>query len=598
MRAWLVTGLNAPLGLAALALIAVTGLFASAYDMRVLTVAGVYALLVLGYQFVFGHAGGLSLAQGAFFGLGAYITGILGSQLGWGFAATFPLSIVLPAALAAVVAMPALRLQSHYFALATLAFSQLVLLVAVNWESVTGGANGLPGVPGVELFGWRIGRGAPLLVFVWAWVAVGAVLAWRIMSGLYGRGFALMRAAPVAAGTLGINGAQLRFTGLVLSAAYAGAAGALQAHTVRVVSPEVLGFAIMVTCLAMTVIGGRTRIAGAIAGALLLIHMQEWFRGLEQYYLIAYGVGLLTAIVFAPAGLIDAAERLYARVLPTAAKPVAHRAPPPAEPRPGRAAGAVLRIDDLDKAYGGVQALAGVSLAVDTGEIVGLIGANGSGKTTLANLVSGLDRSDAGRIVLAGHDITGLPAHRIARLGLARSFQTPDLPAEMTLLDAVASARLAIEGAGLVQAVRDTGEAALARARAHSAALLDRFALAEMAHERCAAQPHGVRRRLEVARACATEPRLLVLDEPAAGLTAAEAAALAEQLRRLAADGLALLIIEHDTDFLLPLADRLACLDGGRLIASGATAAVAKDPAVAAAYFGMLPAAAPMSAAK
>ena len=162
----------------------------------------------------------------------------------------------------------------------------------------------------------------------------------------------------------------------------------------------------------------------------------------------------------------------------------------------------------------------------------------------------------------------------------------------MTVLDAVASARLAIEGAGLVQAVRDTREAALARARAHAAVLLDRFALAAIADEDCAAQPHGVRRRLEVARACATEPRLLVLDEPAAGLTAAEAAALAAQLRRLAADGLALLVIEHDTDFLLPLADRLACLDGGRLIASGATAAVAKDPAVVAAYFGMLPAAA------
>ena len=587
MKSWLATGLNAPLTLAGLAVIGVTGVFASAYDMRVLTVAGIYALLVLGYQFVFGHAGGLSLAQGAFFGLGAYVTGILGSQLGWGFAVTFPASIVVPALLAAIVAVPVLRLRSHYFALATLAFSQLVLLVAVNWESVTGGANGMAGVPGIELFGWRVGRGAPLLVFVWAWVAIGALLAWRVTRGLYGHGFALVRAAPMAAATLGVDGGRLRFTALVLSAAYAGAAGALQAHAVRVVSPAVLGFAIMVTCLTMTVVGGRTRIAGAIIGALLLIHMQEWFRGLEQYYLIAYGAALLATIIFAPAGLVGAAEQLRARLFAPLPTPGAV-APPPNGPPPVAPPGgpAVLRIGGLSKAYGGVQALAGVSLAIDAGEIVGLIGANGSGKTTLANLVSGLDRPDAGRIALAGHATSGLAAHRIARLGLARTFQTPDLPPDMTLVDAVAGGCLAATGAGLWQALGG-GDIGLAQARAEARGLLDRFGLAARADERCAAQPHGVRRLVEVARALATTPRLLILDEPAAGLTDTEAAALAGQLRQLADAGLALLVIEHDTDFLLPLADRLVCLDSGRLIASGVPADVAGDPAVVTAYFGL-----------
>ncbi|MFQ5972500.1 MAG: branched-chain amino acid ABC transporter permease, partial [Alphaproteobacteria bacterium] len=279
-RAWLGHGLNAPLLLAGVAIVVYAAFFASLYDMRVLTLAGVYAILVLGYQFVFGHAGALSLAQGAFFGLGAYATGILGSLWGVGFQLTFPFSILVPGVVAALIAAPVLRLESHYFALATLAFSQAVLLLAVNWESVTGGANGLPGVPGVRLFGEGIGAGAPLLLFVWVWVALGAVIARRAMRGLYGQSFAVMRAAPLAAGTLGIDTGMLRYTAFVLSALYAGGAGALYVHTIRVVSPEVLGFGVMVICLTMTVVGGRTTVAGALVGALLLTHLPEWFRAL------------------------------------------------------------------------------------------------------------------------------------------------------------------------------------------------------------------------------------------------------------------------------------------------------------------------------
>lgn len=192
----LTRGLNPLLILAALALAAYALFGAGPYGLRVLTVAGVYAIAVIGYQAIFGQAGALSLAQGTFFGIGAYVTGILGSTSGFGFAVTFPLSILAPTLLALLIAVPVLRLESHYFALATLGIGQVVLLAAVEWQSLTGGANGIAGVPGIDLFGWRVGRGLPLALFVWTLVALGALLAWLLGHGRRGAAFPIMRKPP------------------------------------------------------------------------------------------------------------------------------------------------------------------------------------------------------------------------------------------------------------------------------------------------------------------------------------------------------------------------------------------------------------------
>jgi branched-chain amino acid transport system permease protein len=183
---WLRRGLNAPLLAAAAGLAIYPLVFDSPYSLRLMTIAGAYALMVIGYQFIFGHAGALSLAQGTFFGLGAYVTGIIGSKLGWGFLATFPLSLVVPALLAALVAAPVLRLETHYFALATLGIAQVMLLAAVNWQDMTGGANGLPGVPGIVIFGAPVPRGLPLLAVVWGIVGLAGVLAWQMTRGAWG----------------------------------------------------------------------------------------------------------------------------------------------------------------------------------------------------------------------------------------------------------------------------------------------------------------------------------------------------------------------------------------------------------------------------
>jgi branched-chain amino acid transport system permease protein len=537
----------------------------SGYAAHVLAVAGCYALAALGYQLVFGHAGALSLAQGSFMGIGAYVAAILATRFGWGLAA-LPASVVLPVLLALVVGAPVLRLGTHYFALATLILAQVALLVATQWESVTGGANGLSGIGPIALPGFAPRSAWPGLLVVWLCVAAGALAAWRALAGTQAARFAVIRQDRAAAGAIGIDAGRMRLLAFVAASAYAGLAGGLYAHAIGVISPDILGLPVMVTCLTIVVVGGPRRIAGAIAGAVLITVLPEWFRGLREAYLFAYGAALLVAIVALPDGLVGAAERLVARAWPGTP------AVPPAIPRPrgGEKLSAGLRVEAVSRSFGGVRALDSVSLAVAPGEVVGVIGPNGSGKTTLLNVITGLERPDAGRVVVGDDDVTGAPPHRIARLGVARSFQAPSLVPGMRVVDAVA-----VAGAGPWRIRR--GEAM---------GLLAAWGIAGLAPLACASLPPPSRRLVEIARALALRPGLLLLDEPAAGLPEVELAALAARLRGLAEAGMGLLVVEHNLPFLAGLADRLVCLDAGRVIASGPPAAVRRDPRVVAAYLG------------
>jgi branched-chain amino acid transport system permease protein len=593
---WLLSGIRLPLVLAAAALITYAVFFANPYDMRILTLCGIYALLVLGFQFVFGHAGAVSLAQATFFGIGGYITGIVSTHFEAGFLVTFPLSIAGPVLLAVVVAVPVLKLEEHYFSLATLGIGLVVLLLAIQWSDITGGTNGLPGIPSVEFAGIVLSDRRSVLYLVWSLVLVGCLISYQVTRGLYGRAFHLMREDRVAASALGVNIAHLRFAAFILSAAYGGAAGALMAHVIHVVSPENLDLALMVTCLTMTVIGGRTRIAGAILGAILIVFLREWFRVLENYYMIAYGVAALSVLIAAPYGLIGALERLRVLLFGHSSRP----SPPSVSERAPRAAPAgdhdyILTASDVMLSFGGVRAVDGVSLSLRDGEIVGLIGPNGSGKTTLLNVISGLYVCEQGQVTFRGQDITNSPAYIISRRGIARTFQHIHLVDELSALDNIALARAGIDGAGLLKAVSTLGgDSQLERARRIAMTAAERLGIADVVMEPCGTLPYGTRRRVEVARAIATGPALILLDEPAAGLNEQEQLDLADRIKTIAADGITVVVVEHNLVFLTALAERLICLDRGKVIAAGLPDAVRRDPAVIEAYLG-LGASAPLS---
>jgi branched-chain amino acid transport system permease protein len=410
-----------------------------------------------------------------------------------------------------------------------------------------------------------------------------------VTRGLYGQAFHLMREDRVAASALGLNIAHLRFAAFILSAAYGGAAGALMAHVIHVVSPENLDLALMVTCLTMTVIGGRTRIAGAILGAVLIVHLREWFRVLENYYMIAYGTAALSVLILAPYGLVGALERMRVALFGRSSGPK-----PPAVAtlalRRVPAAGyeQILAAHDVTLGFGGVRALDGVTFSLRGGEIVGLIGPNGSGKTTLLNVISGLYACEQGQVIFCGDDITRAPAHLISRRGIARTFQHIHLVDDLSALDNIAVARAGIDGVGLLKAISTIGhDRQLEQARRIAMAAAERLGVASVVMEPCGRLPYGTRRRVEVARALAARPALILLDEPAAGLNEQEQLDLAERIKTFAADGITVVVVEHNLVFLAALAERLICLDRGKVIAAGLPDVVRRDPAVIEAYLGL-----------
>lgn len=386
------------------------------YVVHVATLVGIYALMGVGYQLVFGQLGGLNLAQGALFGVGAYATALLAPALG---VFAMPLATIVAGIVALIAGWPTLRLRSHYFALATLALAALADLAALHLESVTGGANGLIG------FGARLPHGGSLLALVWACLTAAVVLQFRLLGGRLNEGARLLRERPFAAAMLGIDGARWRLIAFAAGGALAGGAGSAVAALNGVVSPEVTGFPVMVLCLTSVVLGGSRHPMGAVLGAALAICLPELFRSFHGAWLLIYAAATLLVVLFAPEGLAEAIDRWRGGAVPAA--------PPPAiVERFAPAIGAErLALDHVGKRFGGVEALADVSLAVRRGEIVGLVGPNGSGKTTLLNVICGLERADTGTIRLDDRAIERWPAHRIARAGVGRTFQDRSRSADL-----------------------------------------------------------------------------------------------------------------------------------------------------------------------
>lgn len=562
--------------------------------------ASIYAIAAVGLSLLMGLAGQVSLGHAAFFAVGAYTQAILVTRTAVPGVLAAVIAVALAMLAALLVGLPLLRLRGHYLALATLGLGIIVTVVAIETPFL-GATSGVFGIPKPEFGGRKYDSPAEYLWLLTPVLVLAVVAARNLVDSRVGRALGAVNDSEVAAETLGVDTFRLRLQVFVLSAGYAGVAGVFFAHWLAVVNPNSANFALSVEFLLMAVLGGLGTVWGAVVGGFGVEFLDEGLREVVpvvipgatgEVQLIGFGIVLALAMIFLPGGLHQVVRTLLAR----RAAPAGAAAPAPEigdepllvrEGRPDRGT-VLLSVRGLTKRYGGVVAVDGVDLDVAAGEIVALIGPNGAGKTTCFNMISGVVEPTSGTVLLNGDRIDGRKPHVFARARATRTFQNLQVFGSSTVLGNVMVGRHLRSRTGLLRGL--LGFAARREEREIVAAardMIDLVGLTADADRPAADLPFGRQRLMEVARALAVEPDLLLLDEPMAGLSGAERRDLARLLRGLRAGGMAIVLVEHDVEAVLALADRVAVLDDGVRIALGTPDEVREDPVVIAAYLGV-----------
>lgn len=550
--------------------------------------AGIAGIVAMGLVVLTGYGGMTSFGQATFMGCGAYVSALLtaGGLSPW---LTLPAALLASGAAALALGAVTLRLSGHYLALATIAWAVSLYYLAGNLD-VLGRNDGLSGIPPLRLGGLALTGSREYFVVVWTAVALVALLTRNLLDSRVGRAIRALRGGAAAA-SFGVQLPRTRILAFTYAAVLAGLAGWLYAHMQRSVNPTPFGLNAGIEYLLMVVVGGAGSVWGALLGAGLVTVVNDQLQSLlprllgqqGNYETIVFGVLLVLVLQTAPDGLWPRLRRLFPSPRPRRAR--ADAAPLPARTLP--AAGApVLSATGLRKTFGGLVAVNGMGLHLDAAEIVGLIGPNGAGKSTTFNLLTGVAQPGAGQVRFLGRDITGLPPPGVARLGIARSFQHVKLVPGMSVLENVALGAHLRGAAGPVSALLRLDRAEEARLFAEARRQIDRVGLDAQADKPGDSLALGQQRLVEIARALCLDPVMLLLDEPAAGLRHAEKAELAALLRRLRGDGVTVLLVEHDMEFVMRLADRLVVMEFGAKLAEGVPAAVRADPAVIEAYLG------------
>jgi branched-chain amino acid transport system permease protein len=607
-----------------------------------------FATLALGLNIVVGFAGLLDLGYAAFFAIGAYTYGIFASyqvQPEWSgfwqplewlglverlstgagpdhvhFTVSFwlmlPVSALVAAFFGVLFGAPTLRLKGDYLAIVTLGFGEIVPIVARNTPSLTNGAAGLNGVASPHLFGYAFGvKSTPYYYLGLALIVLLIFVSARLKASRIGRAWMAIREDEIAAEAMGIDRVRLKLLAFGVGAAFAGMTGTFYVAKLQTATPEMFQFPVSVMLLVMIVFGGIGSIPGVVLGALILQLLQSWFLqdltqwvhafgnftgsaflqeiDLVQSIELIFGIVLVAMMLYRREGLIPAQRAVTAlsqaeqTVLPSRGGFMGAFAP---TRKPVDPAKPLLEIAGLAKSFGGIRALAGLDLTVMPGRIVAVIGPNGSGKTTFFNLVTGLTRRDAGRVLLAGEDVTGLAPHVIVERGIARTFQNLRLFANMTVTDNVLVGTHVRTATGALGAViRSPGvrrEEAAARERALRVLGIFGNRLLPRAAHLARTLSYANRRRLEIARALVSEPTLLLLDEPTAGMNPTETLELTDQIRSLRDAGITILLIEHKLGVVNEIADHVIVLDHGEKIAEGRPEEVHRNEEVLRAYLG------------
>ncbi len=533
------------------------------------------ALMALAVWLPF-SSGQLSLAQAGFMALGAYGAAWLTVEYDWPFAAALGAGAVGTALVGLAVSYPALRLRGIYLAIATLGLGEVIRIFFLNLEA-TGGAFGFTGIP----------RYTELWHLVLALLVVSCLI-FALMRGRIGRAITAVRQDQVAAASMGIEITRIRVLTFTLGAFLAGLAGGFQAHYVRFIAPENFDVAALIEWLTMVMLGGFETFIGVLTGTLVIGAMPEMLHFLSEWRLTIDGVILIVLLIFRPQGIVTR-DLIGWRHAPSPARLGRHLAtpaPPPALTR-SNAPADILTVDGLSKRFGGITALDGVSIAVRRNEIHAVIGPNGAGKTTLFNIMTGLYSASGGSIRFSGEIVDGLSPQQMIRLGMARTFQNIRLFGELTVLENVMLGAHVRTNSGALSCAFGLDRREEYATAAHALELLRILGLTERAHHPAGSLPYGDQRRLEIARALASDPVLLLLDEPAAGMNKAEAVGLAQIIREVrAAFGITVVLIDHDMEFVMPLCDRVTVLNFGLVITAGDPATVQRNEAVVAAYLG------------
>ncbi|GAA4545117.1 branched-chain amino acid ABC transporter ATP-binding protein/permease [Pseudonocardia xishanensis] len=560
---------------------------------RQIQLALILALLVSGLNLSLGYAGELALGQPAMYAAGAYTAGIMSVAGTTDVLVQLVAGGVVALVVGLVTGVPGLRLGSWSLAMTSFFLVLVLPDVIAILEPITGGRNGLSGIPGPTLLGQVLDdTGLYILLVVVA--ALWFAFMRNIVVSRHGVAFRVLKQSPVLASSVGISVFRMKLVGYALGAIPAGLAGVLFANLDLYIAPEAFGFTIATTVLAASILGGTASVYGALVGAAVMQFGPNQSSAFQEYALVFYGVFLVVGGVLLSGGLSGLARRAAARLDRSAdirPAPVPRGDGPSPDGELSGLAGASLEVVGLEKSFGGNRALHGVDFAATPGRVTALIGPNGSGKTTMLNMICGFYSTDAGTITLDGEAVQHLPSYRVARAGVARTFQTPNIPGGLTVEQAVAAGRYSTEHVSMVGSVVHSRRFRHVR-RADATEVARALAVVGMEHladAEAAALPLGMRRQLEVARALVARPRVLLLDEAASGLDEAEVARLALAIRRIRDAGGTVVLVEHNFRLVLELADQIVVLAQGAVIGAGPPEVIEHEPRVLAEYLGVTP---------